>query len=873
MKRILSLLLAVAMLLAMSPMAFAAGEVAVTKVGADFEDKTTGEAVFTPNGGSISYEKVAGYDGQETFAAVINAPKGDTAATPQVNFQDFDYGANAFVEFDFKASNYISGKFITLSVWRSGTTKEDIDIIKGDGAGKLLFWNANYTNLNQNIENWSYSLDKWYHVKIWLEDPVSGDKGTGRTFYFVDISYKDDVTGAIKTENVVNKSDKNPSSTSYEGNIACYNNGGKIRNTSIKLDSTSAAGKIYLDNFSVKLNYTQANVTAVEVTDDEKIKVSFDKNMKADSFTNSTVALYEKGAQNTAVDFIGVLTDNEYVITPDAGLKGETTYILELKEGIKCFEEVGLADTADTNGVLYTNTFTTPKDNRPSEGDVIEKGSQLKLGYAAENAAAVTFTVNGTEIESTKAPKRNAFTAIVDTNTLPLGVIEVVTEATDAEGNQTAYDKKYVNVVKSSEEGTVQVSTGWIQKTDVNSSSSVRVTSPIGTDTTNNGWHIFNTSTYTIDETGHIYPYVFHQNYDKGISGTIVMDIEMMADTTTDAVNLSMIGNASDYDLSSNTESVDVFNGIFNSNGCFYKSDVKYEAGKWYAIKLVLDINAGTKAMYVDGEAVYQDNFAKSYMCLGYPAIRLIQTELEGRTAYAGLSVDNWGIYAKGSVRENGAAYDDVKVGNSRIISETADTLTVKLNTPVANADNAKLFVNGTEVAGASFEAAEAITVDSNEYYGALTVNVADKIKKGDIVEVKLASGANYVTALNVDGTVKTAIAAATTTADVVFPFVVGDSNLLYVGIAPSYTAGSAGAVLTSANDGNAVPAMLVIAVYENEGGALKSVKKVSASLQNENLIRLTNNTLDGGTFARVMLWNETTLVPLATVQGGTLTE
>lgn len=867
MKRMLCMLVALAMVLSLVPMASAA-EVAVTKVGADFEDNTTGDAVFTPNGGSIAYETVTGYDGQESVAAVITAPKGDTAATPQMNFQDFNYGNTVFVEFDFKATSYISGSFFTLPVKRSNGNRETPNIIRGDGAGKLEFYNTS----NVKFADWAYSLNTWYRVKIWVENPPANSTvGTNRTWYFVDISYYD--ADAEKTEHVINTSDRLPTSASTAGNIACWNNDGYIVNANIKLDSTSAEGNIYLDNFNVKLNYTQANVTRLDVNDDETITISFDKNMKEESFNSSTVALYEKGEQNEAVEFIGVLTDNEYVITPQAGFKGETTYILELKEGIQCFEEVGLAGIADANGVLYTKTFTTPKDNRPSEGDVIEKGSQLKLGYAAENAAAVTFTVNGTEIESTKAPKRNAFTAIVDTNTLPLGVIEVVTEATDAEGNQTAYDKKYVNVVKSSEEGTVQESTGWIQKTDVNSSSSVRVTSPIGTDTTNNGWHIFNTSTYTIGEAGHIYPYVFHQNYDKGISGTIVMDIEMMADTTTDAVNLSMIGNASDYDLSSNTESVDVFNGIFNSNGCFYKSDVKYEAGKWYAIKLVLDINAGTKAMYVDGEAVYQDNFAKSYMCLGYPAIRLIQTELEGRTAYAGLSVDNWGIYAKGSVRENGAAYDDEKVGNSRIISETADTLTVKLNTPVANADNAKLFVNGTEVAGASFEAAEAITVDSNEYYGALTVNVADKIKKGDIVEVKLASGANYVTALNVDGTVKTAIAAATTTADVVFPFVVGDSNLLYVDLAPSYSSNSVDAVLKTANDGDVVSSKLVIAVYEAEGRVLESVKMATVSLQDENLVRLTNDEINGGTFARVFLWNGTTLAPLATVQGSGLTE
>lgn len=867
MKKILSLLLAAAMLLAMAPMAFAAGEVAVTKVGTDFNDETTGDAVFTPNGGSISYEKVAGYDGQETFAAVINAPKGDTAATPQVNFQDFDYGANAFVEFDFKASEYISGKLVTLSVWRNGTTKEAIDIIKGDGEGKLTFWNT--SSLNQNIEDWSYSLNKWYRVKIWLEDPVSGDKGTARTFYFVDISYKDDVTGAIKTENVVNKSDKLTTNSAYEGNIACYNNGGKIRNTSVKLDSTSAAGKIYLDNFSVKLNYTQASITAVEVTDDEKIKVSFDKNMKADSFTDSTVALYEKGTQNnTAVAFTGVLTDNEYLITPDAGFKGETTYILELKEGIKCFENVGLADTADDSGVLYTKSFATPKDNRPTQGDVIEQGDKLKLGYAATNAATVTFTVNGTEIQGTKAARRNAFTATVDTASLPLGVVAVVTEATDADGNQIAYDKRYITVVKSSEFTTVQASTGWIQKSDITNSE--RVTSTIGTDTTNNGWHVYNTSTYTIGEAGHIYPYNFHQNFDKGLSGTIVMDIEMMVDTTIDSVNLSMIGNASNYDLSA-TEEVDVFNGIFNSNGCFYKSDVEYEAKKWYAIKLVLDPEAGRKAIYVDGELVYQDNFDKTYMCLGYPAIRLKQTELANRTDFAGLSVDNWGIYSTGSVREQSATYDGTAIGTSRVIAEMADTLSVTLNTPVTSADNAKLFVNGAEVAGALFTTGDAVTLDSTQYYRTLSVSVADKIQKGDIVEVKLVSGVSYATALNVDETVTTAISTGTTTADITFPFIVGDADAVYTKLSVAESGAGVDAVLTSANDGNAVPAMLVIAVYEAEGGTLKSVKKISASLEGENLIRLTNTLLNGGKFARVMLLNGETLAPLATVPGSVI--
>ena len=386
MKKYLSIILCVALIATTAAIpAFAAGMVTDTMVGSDFENNILGEAVFTENGGNLTYETVAGYDGEDTDVAVIEAPAGDSVSKPSIELTDFNYG-NTSLEFDFMASAPIYGDFLEIDFQRP-TATANLKMVSADfdeqnpTGGTLSFKNINGVLLT----DFYYELDVWYHFEISFEDATSSDALKERIYCFVKVN---------GTE-ILNKSTKKDSSN-RPMNFVCWNNGSVMTGAKLALNSAKGTGKMYLDNFNVKKTYNQAEVTSAEITDG-KIIVAFDKNMKADSFTDN-VELYV-GSEKKSIAFSGVLTDNVYTITPEI-LRAGYECTIKLKKGIKCYENGNLKDTDSDEAVLFTKTFSIPmKDVKLVSCDfsestaVIEDG--LDVTVTLENEAISPVSVYG----------------------------------------------------------------------------------------------------------------------------------------------------------------------------------------------------------------------------------------------------------------------------------------------------------------------------------------------------------------------------------------------------------------------------------------------------------------------------------------------
>ena len=346
MKKYLSIILCVALIATIVTVpALAAGMVTDTMVGSDFENNILGEAVFTENGGNLTYETVSGYDGEDTAVAVIEAPAGDSISKPSIKLADFNYG-NTSLEFDFMAMEPIYGDFLEFDFQRPSATA-NLKMISADfdeqnpTGGTLSFKNINGVLLT----DFYYELDVWYHFEIRFEDAASSDALTNRIYCFVKVN---------GTE-ILNKTTKKDSNN-RPMNFVCWNNGSVMIGAKLALNSTKGTGKIYLDNFNVKKTYNQAEVTSAEMTDG-KIIVAFDKNMNADSFADK-VELY-MGNEKKSINFSGELTDDVYTITPEI-LRPGYDYTIKLKKGIKCYENGNLKDSDSDEAVLFAKTFSNP---------------------------------------------------------------------------------------------------------------------------------------------------------------------------------------------------------------------------------------------------------------------------------------------------------------------------------------------------------------------------------------------------------------------------------------------------------------------------------------------------------------------------------
>lgn len=347
MKKYLSIILCIALILTIATVpAFAAGTVTEAMVGSDFEDNSPGDAVFTENGGSLTYERVTGYDESDSTVAVINAPAGDSVAKPSIRISNFNYGQTS-LEFDFMAKKPVYGDFLELEFQRPSATASmklitaDFDEENPTG-GTLSFKNINGILLTE----FNYDIDVWYHFEIRFENATSTDALTNRIYCFVKVN---------GTE-ILNKSTMKDSSN-RPINFVCWNNGSFMIGAKLALNSSKGESIAYFDNFNVKKTYTRAEVVSAEV-EDGSINITFDKNMDADSFENN-VELYV-GNENKSISFDSVLADNVYTITPSDTFKAGYNYTVALKNGIKCYENGNLKDSDSDESVLFSKTFSIP---------------------------------------------------------------------------------------------------------------------------------------------------------------------------------------------------------------------------------------------------------------------------------------------------------------------------------------------------------------------------------------------------------------------------------------------------------------------------------------------------------------------------------
>lgn len=764
----------------------------------------------------------------------VRMPKLSAAIRPSV-----DDGVGRYVDLEFYADVKTADTTSRLNLMDVGGFSIGVDIFRTDGK----CGNAEY--------NVSYDANQWYTLKAHL-DSMNG-------LFEVYIKKQGEADAAYskiyeRSEEVVGPNFKQFGLAGYANNAT----------TKFEIDNMYYEGKVaqpsigsfrYLKDgaeTAVGANAVPASATAfilkVEGSQADALSNIYIKDENGNKITAAVT-----GANSASTHVNDIIT-----VTPQALTEGD--YTLVIGKGTI----IDNAETQHDRVFPFSVVATEFSATSPAEGAVIEQGETLNLACVAPGAATVTFTVNENEVAGTKAAKGSSFTASFNTASLPLGTVPVAVEATDSDGNQLNYEKRYVKIVKESVVNTT-AATNWVQVSGADSSTDKKnqeyAQSPYETNSQTNGRRLFYTATNTAPTSAYVFQ---NTTKDIGYTGKVSMSFEMMVETTTDIVNYKVYANKTSFDMTNSTRvNYDAFNGLFNSNGKFYNTNVSYNANEWYKMKVVFDLDNMTKALYVNGDLLVEEKINDTFKCIGFARVMIAQTTLADRTSYAAVSIDNWTVDCEGGLYETAASYDSTTISDSRLIPETAENVTVTLNKNIASADNVKLYVNGSAVEGAGVSLA-----DGNK----ITVAVKDIIKKGDKAEIRIGAGTSFKLATKVDAAV-TSDVNAVTDADIVIPFVVGDKNLLYIDLVPSYTAGSAGAFLTSVNDGNVVYAMFVIAVYENEGGALKSVKKISASLQGENLIRLTNDTLDGGKFARAFLWNETTLVPLVTVQGSTLTE
>lgn len=554
--------------------------------------------------------------------------------------------------------------------------------------------------------------------------------------------------------------------------------------------------------------------------------------------------------------------NTKITVTPEKPLEDGESYRLTIDKGIN----IDNAETEHERVYPFTVAATEFTFVSPAASDVISVGDTINLSCVAPGAETVMFTVNGSEIQGTKAVNGCTFNADFVTTNCGAGTTAVTAEATNKDGKQLNYEKRYVKLLKSVITN-VTASNNWVQisgaSTSVNKNAERINSGQDPTDQNANGWRIF----YTATNTAPTNAYVFQDTTLKiGYTGRVSMSFDMKVETTTDIVNYKVYGNKTDLDMSlSKAQNYDAFPGLFNSNGKFYTTDTAYEANKWYKMKVVFDLDEGTKALYVDGSLLAEEPMIETFKCIGFARAMVLQTNIANRTQYAAMNIDSWTVDCEGGLCETAAAYGDLSVGAKKIVPETADTLSVTFNRKVTNTNGVKLYVNGAEQPNAIVSAGEGST---------LNVNIEGSISAGDTIDLKIPSGTTYALATKVDSssTTTTTDISATTDADVVISFVVGNENLLYVRLASANKDGKAGAVLSTANDGEAVSAKFVCAVYADEQcSVLKSVKFAAVILTGDTLTRLTDVDANDGEYTKIMLWQDETLQPLAKAKAGTI--
>jgi len=367
MKKYLSIILCIALIAITATVpALAAGTVTETMIGSDFED---GEKIYAVAAGSniINYSStgdstideaengkvkaVGTYeivgDSENKYLKLTSPESGKSAVAFTNNFGN-KFG-KTFLEFDMMIGKPLTGGILQIISTRVAgnqldNSKEHIVLASAahetspETMGMIVLKNGAYEG--SQIAEYEYEFNKWYHFKMDFYDyiPTSGSTPSKQFRYNLDITPEGGTTTEIRFTDTDHK------------NWITYSTGHKLHNAVISL-AAGTNSEIYLDNFNVNRTYTQAEITSAEISDG-KINVTFDKNMKADSFTDN-VELYA-GNEKKGIAFEGELADNVYTITPAGTFKAGYTYTLKLKKGIKCFENGNLKDADSDEALLFT---------------------------------------------------------------------------------------------------------------------------------------------------------------------------------------------------------------------------------------------------------------------------------------------------------------------------------------------------------------------------------------------------------------------------------------------------------------------------------------------------------------------------------------
>ena len=778
-----------------------------------------------------------------TKSAYINMPEISSAIRPAATANTSTGagdGKQRYVDAYFYADVKANETTAVLNLYDVGGFSIGVDVFASNGK----MGDASY--------DVSYDADKWYTIKAHI------NSASGIFEVFAKEQNADDATYRKiyeRTEEIA---------------------GPNFKRFGLKAFATSATVKYELDNLYYAGSVAQLGFESVKYIDGDS-ETALGSNpvpatasafkLKANGSqvdTLSNIYIEDEDGNKVQATVTGTnsaeKTVNDIItVTPAAALTDGENYKLVIGKGTV----IDNAPTAHDRVYPFSVAATEFVMASPADGAVIAQGEKIKLLCVAPGAENVTFTVGDSVISGVKAAKGSSFTAEAATEALTAGVIAVSAEATDSAGNQINYEKRYVKIVKESIVNTT-AATNWVQVSGATSSGDGKnmeyVQSPYETNQQTNGRRLFYTATNTAPTAAYVFQ---NTTKDIGYTGKVSMSFDMMVETTTDVVNYKVYVNRTNYDLAGSTRSgYDAFDGLFNSNGKFYNTDVSYNAKQWYKMKVVFDLDAMTKALYADGKLLVEEKINDNFKCIGFSRVMVSQTKLENRTEYAAVNIDNWTVDCEGGLYETAASCDSVAIGDSRIIPETAENVTVTLNKNIESADNVKLYVNGSAVQGAAISLA-----DGNK----ITATVKDVIKKGDTAEIRIGAGTSFKLATKVDAAV-TSDVNAVTDADIVIPFVVGDENLLYVNLVPENTDGSAAASLVSVNEGENLPVIFIVAVYEDEESkALTAVELVKADLIGEGMIKLSENVLNGGTYAKAILLNGTTIAPVTEAKGSAI--
>ena len=573
-------------------------------------------------------------------------------------------------------------------------------------------------------------------------------------------------------------------------------------------------------------------------------------------------------AANTAEELEG--RANARVTIPTGSLE-EGEYKLIVGKGTQV-DKVGIsADVVIPFSVRATEfVFTSPVQN-----EKIPAGKEIELSAVAPGASKVVFDLSGTKYEGVKVGNTSRF-AVNASAITEVGTYGCEVESFDAEGNSLNFEKVYFDILKSSDIIVNKTTTSWVQKSGGNTSGGnqnlVRAHNELkdSVDSGNNGFKMYY-GTGTYDKNTYLY---MQEGTTFGYTGKLAMYVDAKVDTTCDTVSLQIYGNKTSLNMASGggRETVEVYPALFNSNGCFHNTSEVYEAGKWYEIKIVFDLDKDTKALYVDGKFLKEESLGGNYLCVGSPVIRLNQSTVADRTVYAGVSIDNWGFASELDYPAIKSVFvDSAPLNDSMIIANNAAQVNVELSRPLVDTAAVKAYVNGvlSDAITETLQTSVALSDSSVAGYNNVVFTIpAGLLKTGDKVSFAVESGAGFVSALKVSGANTTAVT-LTATEDSAVELLVGDENKVYYTLDEIQVGDKYISVIKTVNESGAkVPVMALLTAYTNSANT--RMRAVAGSTEaeiekGEAVIRITLDKSNDDKTVSAFLWTRD-LMPLASV-------